>query len=193
MTPRSARRWALAAVIVLAPTAAWLLMGVLARSPIGGITIGAGPWQIVGPSSGYVIRPEDQPWPDEDILQRIAADAAVRFPEIPAVGVFLLSDARFFNRQTFSYYTAHLSLQDRLHIGMIATRPENTLAQVVGALAAATQVQYILAKTGDQGPTFTTALSEATMQALDAGTLPYVKWAGCGLPDGSRAIVYRRR
>ncbi|MBI3624887.1 MAG: LmeA family phospholipid-binding protein [Candidatus Rokubacteria bacterium] len=121
--------------------------------------------------------PSPAEWPHRQILDVIAREAA----GVP-VTVSVVPNDNYFSAANFRYY----AVRDRLPLTVTRAWGEYPLG-----------VDFIVLKTGSQGPEFSIAKPRRIMERLAAGDPAFerafpVIWQG-RLPDGSAAIVRRRR
>src|SRR6185312_1000427 len=176
----------------------WLSAGVLAAATAQFVYIalpfqGASAWKIgkwilAGPEIGYAYRPVQERWPDAEIIHLIDADARRQFPGGTAVTAVLIADAARFNQHTFNYLSA--TQNSRIAWSALLTRNE---AEWTDHRDCVRQFNYLVAKTGPQGPAFTCFANEQVDDLLQRGQLPYAPLFRLDLPDGSECTIYRRR
>lgn len=127
----------------------------------------------------WTMPPQTQPWPVAQIVTDIQADS-------PNPRLTVIPNSQFFSPITFSYYITLMSLKIPLDLRTF------TPDYLDGLLAS----DYLVAKTGDQGPSDTTLYSLKAIQAL-AGSPELVSqrfrpWRDYPLPDRSKATVYKK-
>ena len=131
-------------------------------------------------------QPRAEGWPLEEILASIDADAGYTPGKWASIQV--VADHPYLNRGNFAFSrTLHgWPLEVR---GIAYLPPQMSIDEILALLA---ESEYLICKTGYQGPAFTTTRNEAIAQALEQGTLPFRLLAAYPLPDQSEARVYKR-
>lgn len=131
--------------------------------------------------------PTAQRWPNESVVEMIAADAAREGLAKPRVSVmFSHFNLSAHNLNYFSalqetpvrFNTYHFQLQE----------PARELAGRVRA-----QADYLLTKSGSPGASLLNAKNLEVLGLLREGGMPFHRLAAIPLPDGSEATVFRRR
>lgn len=184
---RSTRlRVALLAVALIGP------LGLMVETSVAGQPVFAsetpGGFAVMSPYLGYATQPVVQHWPLKRILLTIEVNASRRYPPSgPPPLVLLVVDNPYFNQNNMSYYAAVMNLP--LNISAVET---SSPSGETYALSYISQAQYLITKTGDQGPTFTTYLNAWIRSELKAGRLPFSPIDYIAMPDGSTATVYVR-
>lgn len=143
---------------------------------------------LMSPYLGYALQPLTQEWPLRRILLTIAKNAVRRYPAsgVPPL-VLMVVDNPYFNQNNMSYYATVLNLP--LNVSAVETSAPSGEAYALDYIS---QAQYIITKTGNQGPVFTTYLNSWIRSQLQAGLLPFRPIARFTMPDGSTAVVYVR-
>ena len=138
---------------------------------------------------GYAYRPKSEKWPISDIIGWIDEDAKTSFDanQVPNPLVVLIVDHMYFNYNNFGYYSTHM--RSNILISGLLTRSEKQWQEQKRNLDYA---QYIITKTGDQGPSFTTNMNLQIQESLQVKEFPFVDVKQFNLPDGSEANIYRR-
>ena len=134
-------------------------------------------WTALGVPAVYAFPPSPTMWPQREILQVILREAGSR----PAT-VSVVPNYSFFSASNFRYYAA----RDGLPLTVTRAWDEYPLG-----------VEFIILKTGNQGPAFSIAKAQRIMERLARGDPAFerafpVIWEG-PLPDGSQASVRQRR
>lgn len=133
----------------------------------------------------FVVCHPQKKWKHEEILGLIAEETK-RFPS--NVAAMVIADYRFFNYNNFRYY-ALLYGHDRINLRTNAYIPkEKTIDEVVSLMG---EQDYLIGKTGFQGPRFTTWRNEEILLRLKKGEMPFIKTGEFDLPDGSAALIYK--
>jgi dolichyl-phosphate-mannose-protein mannosyltransferase len=172
LAPRARRAVAVAAAIVAIAQVSATLTGVPAAMALPRLDV---PWLLPSP-------PMRADWKQRDILRIIAVDARTHGdPRDGAPTVSLVPNAEFFSVSNFRYYAV------RDGLGFRFTRAWDDVP--LG-------IDYMVVKSGDQGPTWTAAKPRRINDALAsdatlARAFPVI--AEFDLPDGSRAAVRARR
>ena len=147
-----------------------------------------GGFAVMSPYLGYATQPVRQQWPLKAILRTIEASAHRKYPASGTIPlVLLVVDNPYFNQNNMSYYAAVMNLP--LVVSAVETSAPSGASY---ALAYLGQAQYVITKTGNQGPTFTTYLNGWIRSQLQSGRLPFHPIADFRMPDGSVAVVYAR-
>jgi hypothetical protein len=147
----------------------------------------AGPFVVIAPQVGYATRPVQQKWPLEKILTTIYEDVQKNNPKEVSGPIFVgvVPNAEYFNVNNLGYFTARNKLPYALDLfypsynNVWTDQKENIFFK-----------DYIITKTGDQGPTF--AYNTQLTPLLLNGELPFRELARFDLPDGSDGIIYKR-
>jgi hypothetical protein len=100
--------------------------------------------------------------------------------------VGIIPNHAYLNPNTFTYYAIHLNLKFALAF-FIPTDTGDLLSERQKLLG----MQYIITKTEDQGPVF--AYNPNITPMLLKGELPFVEIYRFALPDGSEALVFKRK
>lgn len=135
-----------------------------------------------GRMAGELLFPSFPPvaerWPITEILARVARDLP---PGRERATLAVVPDAIYFSPFTFAYYATREGRPVRVTKAWRGPSPRF--------------VDYVLTKSGDQGPAYTTDAARAVMARLDAGDPVLVpllrRVAVFPLPDDSRATLYR--
>lgn len=143
-----------------------------------------GGWVLAAEYVGYATPPDAQNWPIRAILTRIEYQARV-MPTGTMPLVLLVVDNPEFNQNNFSYYADAAGYNLDISAVLTASPADRTVA-----LQRMMQAQFLITKTGNQGPTFTTSLNAEFRRLLRRGALPFRPLATFRLPDGSTATVY---
>lgn len=151
-----------------------------ASSPV----IVPGGWVLAAEYVGYATPPDAQNWPIRAILARIERQAQTG-PAGTTPLVLLIVDNPAFNQNNFSYYSAAAGYNLDVSAVLTASPADRT-----AALQRMAQGQFLITKTGNQGPAFTTDLNAEFRRLLQQGSLPFRPFASFRLPDGSTATVY---
>lgn len=173
------------------------------------VVLGSQDWRIVAPSLGYAMRPVKEYWPNEEIISAIWKDAQSYFIETKQIFVLVVADAAHFNQHTLNYTAIHLGLNSNypeaaaesslqqsgqmLQMSAVLTNREMTDERWEKVKEWMLQAKYLITKTGNQGPSFTTVKNLEIHKLLESSALPYTRWASFDLPDNSQCIIYRRR
>lgn len=147
-----------------------------------------GDWMLLSEQFQFATRPVDQPWPLDQIVQGIAADAfaSERLADQGPRFVAVIPDNRFINANNLGYRSAALHLPVTFGASYTQTEDSTLALKRLGA------ADYVLTKSGDQGPEFLTVLSKELNRALNEGRLPFSETQRWPLPDGSVAILFSR-
>lgn len=129
-------------------------------------------------------RPVDENWRVTDVMADINADARGQKKKVTMV-----IDHMYYNMSTFEYYRYLNSFPFQL--AKIAYLPsDTTTAQIYKDLS---QVDYIVAKTGEQGPDFSNYRNAEIRDDLMKENSVFSLLKEYGLPDGSIALLYKHR
>ena len=147
----------------------------------------AGPFVVIAPQIGYATRPVRQDWPLEKMLTTIYEDVQKNKPKEASspIPVGVVPNAEYFNVNNLGYFSAHNKLPFALDLFYPSSnndwtdQKENIFSK-----------DYIITKTGDQGPTF--AYNAQLTPLLLNGELPFHELARFKLPDGSDGIIYKK-
>ena len=151
-----------------------------------------GGWHILGAPLGYAGKPRHESWPHLKIIRMIERDAPVSFPGSQPPFVLVAADMPYWNQHTFKYYLWHLnSKMIRTPWGWTAllTRNEDDWQRLYPAWVL--QAKYLITKTGNQGPGWSTYKNTDIHRMLSSGELPYKAIVKYDLPDGSQGILWR--
>jgi hypothetical protein len=151
--------------------------------------LNAGPFLIIAPNVGYAVRPISQTWPLEQILTVIKQDAQrnnIKTSMRSPLPVGIIPNHVYFNPNTFTYYSIHKNLEFAFaHFIPAAT------GNIGSEMDKLLSMQYIITKTEDLGPDF--AYNPNINPMLMNGELPFVEIDRFPLPDGSEALIFRRK
>lgn len=180
-------RFRIATVSVVLISSFVLFVNASVRSPFA-LNWSINGWMIVSPQHQFASRPLDQPWPLDQIVLAIAADAtrSGAFRNRAGEFVAIIPDHRRFNQNSFAFRSAFHRLP--FTFGHSYTSSEDSTL----ALRRLELSDYVVTKTGDQGPEFLTLLSDDLNNMLMAGELPFREHRRWRLPDESAAILYAR-
>jgi hypothetical protein len=149
-------------------------------------------WIFYSPDvDGYTYRPRQMNWQHLKIIKAITQDASLHMQMKMEQGnllVMLIADHASFNQNNFSYYAAYQ--ESPLIFSAVLTRNEADWQE--SRRGYLLQADYLLTKTGDQGPAFTTYKNVEIRWMLESRELPYIPIARFSLPDGSESILYRK-
>jgi len=136
-----------------------------------------------GDNPAFACAPRQENWPLVEMLAAIHKDD----PGTPRT-IYTVVDHPYLNVNTLAYYrTLHAY---PLQVLTLAYWPKDApQSQVRDAL---NQAQYLILKTGNQGPAFTTWRDDQVRADLEAGALPFQRWQTYDLPDGSVCEIYRQ-
>lgn len=137
---------------------------------------------FISPQLSYLHRPIDEQWPIEDILQFIYENNGGR-----DTSVITLSDHHFFNISNLLYYKIL-----RFHPIDLSTTAYIQKKNLNELLEKINQYQYIISKTGYQGPEFTTIHNSEILDMIQNNQLNYQLIQQYDLPDGSQANIYKK-
>lgn len=143
-------------------------------------------WPALDPCADkYSFPPSAAIWPQQTIIADIQADAAAH--NIVDPKATLVIDNKLFNQWNFRYYAAY----DQAEIEFTALITANQ-ADWDANKGVLDQADYLITKTGDQGPAFTNYANDQVKTMLIDGTLPFRLIHEYPLPDQSAAALYRR-
>jgi 4-amino-4-deoxy-L-arabinose transferase-like glycosyltransferase len=139
---------------------------------------------------GYTYRPNNDNWPLMDIISWIDKDSRTNFDKLTSTDplVYMIVNHIYFNNEGFGYYSSLMN--SKVHFRVLITRSEAQWQEQKDSLLTA---QYIITKTGEQGPTFTTYMNTEIRRLLESGDLPFIEVMKFDLPDGSTSTIYRRK
>ena len=182
--------------VVLAPLAFVIPVAVMMLNslPFGDeVQLRSGRWRVFGNFMGFAGRPVQEHWPQQAIIRAIADDAALRYHGLVPL-TLLLPNTIYFNQHNFRYYATVLGVNRQLAWSVVNSTQSQTPTELDERIAWMEQSSYLVTKTGDQGPVFTSYHSLEILKMLQAGELPFEPWLQVGaLPDGSEGVVYRKR
>lgn len=146
-----------------------------------------GPFIVLRKNLSVVHPPVAEYWPQKEILSFIANDIK-RFPF--NVNAMMITDHPYFNLNNFRYYNRLYDFETiNVHTNAYFPR-EMTMDEVAKKL---NSQDYLIGKTGDQGPEFTTYRNAEIQEMLGEGQLPFNKIQEFDLPDGSEAMLYKNK
>lgn len=129
-------------------------------------------------------RPVDEDWHVTDIMSDINADAGGQENKVT-----LMIDHMYYNKTTFEYFRYILDYP--FELAMVAYLPgESTNAQINEDLS---QVDYIVAKTGEQGPFASNYRNDELRDDLTKDSSMFFLLREYELPDGSVALLYKHK
>jgi hypothetical protein len=142
-------------------------------------------WTLIDYQYDYAYRPDNKSiWNQDVIIDDIIKDSNKNYPnKIP--DVYLIVDYKYFNINNFLYEKAYKL--SNINITQFWTRDENDWQQNKEKIINA---NYLITKTGDQGPEWTTFINAKLQEELKSGQLPFTAILEYHLPDSSEAIVY---
>jgi len=144
------------------------------------------PFLILTPNNGYAMRPVQQIWNQEKILMRIEQDAQenkvnIDFP------IGIIPNAQYFNALNFMYVSVNQDFSYQYESFLPTKNPAAWTAQKERLL----KMDYVVTKTGDLGPAF--AYNPDIPSLLLGEYLSFTEVTRFPLPDGSEAIIYRKK
>lgn len=153
--------------------------GFLAREPIAW-----GHFLIFSKDMGEFYYPADKTtWPNQEIVNFIA----MRRPS-EKNALILTVDYQFLNHSNMAYYAslAKTNLQFEWFGCSENAKNLRDLEQKI------IQADFLITKTGEQGPESTNCINRDLQQALDTNNLPFAKIATFSAPDNSEVFIYKK-
>ena len=184
--------------IVLAPFFLWPNFGVIYASfPLGSFnqpyrSLGLGPLEFL-PQRAYMGFPIKGRWPYQEILEYVSWDGAcikANKGRLPTLGMAV--DITEFNRSTMLYEQVKNRLPVSIYWAPLGgtSDPKYGLA---AALALTSQQDYVLFRVPNlMAPEFTNKFNDQIRESIHRGELPFRLIKEYPLPDGAKALLYRR-
>ncbi|MDD5542553.1 MAG: glycosyltransferase family 39 protein [Acidobacteriia bacterium] len=126
-----------------------------------------------------MIEPKNEDWHVEEIIDGLVSRRGLK----ASIWVGVVPQAQFFNPAAFLYFT-------RLRRASFQIEDFRLISDVPRALA---KMDYLIRKTGDQGPEYATRPNNAIYAYLDAHSNEFTVISSLTLPDGSTADLLEIR
>jgi 4-amino-4-deoxy-L-arabinose transferase-like glycosyltransferase len=184
--------------VVLMPLLLWPTFGIVYASfPLGSLNqpyhlCSLGPFEFL-PQRAYVGFPQKGRWPYQEILTYVSSDGAcllAKQKRLPSLGMAV--DISNFNRSTMLYEQARGRHPVRVHWAPLGGT-SNPAYDLKAALAVASEQDYIVFRLPNPTePEFTNKFNEQIRQKIETGEIPFQLAKQFELPDGAKALVYRK-
>ena len=152
-----------------------------------------GPFDFL-PQRGYVGFPRTGRWPYEEVLEFVASDGACIKETTgtnPTLG--MVCDVSEFNRSTMLYIQKKLRLPVEVYWAPLGGSADPRY-DFSAALALTSQQSYIVFRVPNlMNPEFTNRLNDQIRESIHRGELPFRLIKEFPLPDGAKALLYRRQ
>jgi len=186
-------RWPVIAALLIWPNFSILY----ASFPLGHLNqpyhlLKIGPFEFL-PQSGYLGFPRLGHWPYEEILKYVASDGAcfkASTGKKPSIG--MACDMSEFNRSTMLYVQQKLRLPIEVYWAPLGGRADPKY-DLEAALALTSQQDYVLFRVPNPtDPDFTNKFNDQIRESIRRRELPFRLIKEYPLPDGAKALLYRR-
>ncbi|MHB1955888.1 MAG: ArnT family glycosyltransferase [Sulfobacillus sp.] len=144
---------------------------------------------------GYAAPPIEQEWHIPRVLgiiqKSMTQGNAVNGPQSL---VLMIVDNPYFKQDNVGYYAAVMNMPFQIS-GLLTSSPAQRSWAPSGkayALGYISKAQYLITKTGFQGPPFTTYLNGWLRSRVQSGHLPFTQIGLVHMPDGSIVRIYKR-
>jgi 4-amino-4-deoxy-L-arabinose transferase-like glycosyltransferase len=166
---------AVAIPLLFVGTVGYMLGGSFQRSTDGAFSANRSMvWLFQSPGIGReVIEPRDENWQVEQLVDELVSQRGKK----ARISLGVIPQAQFFNPGTFRYFAKVRETSFQIEDFSLITDAASPLAKL----------DYLVRKTGDQGPEYATRPNEAIQAYLDAHPADFRLISSVSLPDGSRA------